>query len=133
MEYTHVHAPPAKPLMVFDGECSFCAFWILRWQRTIGEGVEFAPFQHPRVAAQFPELSRERFERSVQLISPEGVVYCGAEAVFRSLAINPRHRLWFRLYQKLPGFAALAEAAYHFVARHRAFFSRLTRLAGGRQ
>ena len=43
-------------------------------------------------AEQFPELPREHFEKSVHLIEPSGLVYNGAEAVFRSLAVNPRRR-----------------------------------------
>src|SRR5437762_2575027 len=96
MQIAHVQAPPARPLMVFDGECSFCSFWIARWRRTTGDRVEYVPFQSPQVAAQFPELPRERFEKSVQFIEPDGNVYSGAAAVFRSLAVNPRRRWGLR-------------------------------------
>jgi len=117
--------------MVFDGECRFCAFWIARWRRATGDRVEYAPFQSPEVAARFPELPRQRFEKSVQFIEPDGTVYSGAAAVFRSLAVNPQRRWGLRLYQKLPGFAPLAEWAYRFVASHRTAFSALTRFFFG--
>ena len=127
MQETRVQSPPARALMIYDADCRFCVFWIKRWQQATGEKVEYVPFQNPRVATEFPELHRERLERSVHFIEPDGVVYRGAEAVFRSLATNPRRRLWLRLYQKLPGFAPLTEAAYRFVANHRTAFSALTR------
>ena len=117
--------------MIFDGDCHFCTFWIRRWQRATGDQIEYLPFQNPQVAARFPELPRERFEQSVQLIEPSGAVYSGAEAVFRSLAVNSHQRFGLRMYQKLPGFAPLAEWCYRFVARHRPAFSALTRFFFG--
>ena len=51
---TRVKSPPARPLMIFDGDCRFCAFWIRRWQRATGEAVEYIPFQDPKIASQFP-------------------------------------------------------------------------------
>jgi predicted DCC family thiol-disulfide oxidoreductase YuxK len=131
MDVAHVQSPPAKPLMVFDGDCHFCSFWIRRWKQSTGDTVEYVPFQSPLVAAKFPELPRERFEESVQLIEPNGAVYGGAQAVFRSLAVHPRHRFWLRLYEKVPGFAPLTEWAYGLVARHRPAFSALTKVLFG--
>jgi len=119
--------------MVFDGECQFCRFWIHRWQRLTGNHVEYLPFQDSRIGAQFPELPRSGFEQSVQFIEPDGTVYSGAEAVFRSLAVNPRTRFWLRLYENVPGFRPLTEAFYRFVANHRTTFSALTRLFMGRK
>jgi len=118
--------------MIFDGECRFCSFWIRRWQRATGDRIEYLPFQSPRVAALFPELPRERFEKSVQLVEPNGAVYSGAEAVFRSLAVNPRKRIFFRIYETVPGFAPLTEWCYRFIANHRSAFSALTRFFFGR-
>jgi len=71
--------------MIYDGDCNFCKFWIVRWRETTGDRVEYIESQDPRVAEQFPELPRERFETSVQLIEPDGRVCSGAEAVFRAL------------------------------------------------
>src|SRR5207302_7572875 len=98
-EVGRVKSPPDRPLMIFDGDCHFCSFWIGRWKCAIGEGVEYTPFQSPKVPARFPELPRERFQRSVHLVEPNGAVFTGAEAVFRSLAHNPRRRCWLWLYQ----------------------------------
>lgn len=125
---TEVASRPAKPLMIYDGDCNFCKFWVNRWQRSTGGRVDYMQSQEPLVAERFPELPRERFENSVQFIETDGRVYAGAEAVFRSLGYS-----WIRgwplwLYQKVPGVAALTEWGYRFVARHRTGFSRLTRL-----
>ncbi len=128
METARVQSPPAKPLLIFDGDCHFCLFWIRRWQRATGDRVDYLPYQSPTMAGQFPELTPERFEKSVQFIEPNGTVYQGAEAVFRSLATNPRRQHLQWMYQKIPGFAPLTEWCYRFVANHRTLFSALTRL-----
>jgi len=118
--------------MIFDGDCNFCSLWIRRWQHATGDVVDYLPFQDPRIAAQFPELPRGRFEAAVQLVEPDGAVYGGAEAVFRALAHKPREHWLLDWYYRAPAFARTAEWGYRLVARHRRFFSRLTRLAWGR-
>ncbi len=118
-----------KPLMVFDGDCHFCKRFIRRWQRTTGPAVDYAPLQE--ASADFPEIPRESFEREVKLITPEGRVFGGAAAVFRSLNLGEHPgglvRLAFWMYGRVPGFALVTEACYRFVARHRTFFSAITR------
>jgi predicted DCC family thiol-disulfide oxidoreductase YuxK len=127
-----VAAPPPRPLLVFDGDCNFCTLWIHRWQQMTGDAVDYLPSQDASVAAQFPEIPRERFETAVQLIEPDGTVYSGAEAVFRALAKNPKWRWLLRAYEKIPVIARITEFAYGFVAGHRTFFSRITRWFWGR-
>jgi predicted DCC family thiol-disulfide oxidoreductase YuxK len=123
----HVASPPPKPLMIFDGDCNFCARWIRRWQRATGDGVEYLPFQDSRVAERFPELAREELATSVHLVEFNGDVFFGAEAALRALASNPRKQHWFQWYQRSSAFAKVAERAYRFVAGHRGFLSRFTR------
>jgi len=111
-----------RPLVVYDGECGFCMRWVERLRRWSKGALDFAPFQE--AAALFPPIPREEFERSVQLVETDGRVFSGAEAVLRALAHCPRARaralLW--CYLRLPGFAAVSEAVYRFVARHRGLF-----------
>jgi predicted DCC family thiol-disulfide oxidoreductase YuxK len=121
-----VAAPPPKPLMVFDGDCNFCTLWIRHWQQMTGESVDYLPAQDPRIAAEFPEIPREQFDTAVQLIESDGSVYSGAEAVFRTLAHNPK-RQWLRhFYETSVPFADFTEWAYRLVAENRKFFSLLT-------
>ena len=57
-----VAAAPTTPLMIWDGDCHFCRHWIERWRVVTGGLVDYAPYQD--VAAQFPEIPPEQFERS---------------------------------------------------------------------
>src|SRR5438093_851482 len=114
--------------MIFDGECTFCRFWIDRWKYITGDRIEYVESQDVRIAETFPELSREQLEQSVQLIEPSGEVFSGAEAVFRALATSPGKQWPLRWYQMSPFFARFAQQSYRFVAEHRSFFSALTKL-----
>jgi predicted DCC family thiol-disulfide oxidoreductase YuxK len=116
--------PPPKPLMIYDGDCDFCKKWIRRWQKLTCDAVDYLPFQDSLIAARFLEIPREEFERSVQLIEPDGEIFSGAEAVFRALAKNPKRPLLF--CKSSPIFAKFTEHTYNFVARHRTFFSRFS-------
>mgnify|MGYP003336499274 FL=1 len=112
-----VASPPAKPLLVFDGDCTFCRKWIARWRQSTGNRVDYRTSQE----VNFPEIPPEKFSESVVLIEPDGAVITGARAVFRTL--NKEH-----LYRPIAG---PAEAAYRVVARNRVLFSRITRLLWG--
>jgi predicted DCC family thiol-disulfide oxidoreductase YuxK len=127
----HVATPPSRPLLVFDGDCHFCTRWIRRGQQMTGDAVDYLPSQDASIAAQFPKIPRARFAAAVQLIEPDGAVYAGAAAVFRTLAHNPDCRWPLQAYENIPAFAWLTERAYAFVAGHRTFFSRLTRWGWG--
>jgi predicted DCC family thiol-disulfide oxidoreductase YuxK len=118
-----VASPPAKALMIYDGDCNFCSRWIRRWQHTTDDHLDYLPFQDPRVAARFPEVPRGRLETAVQLIETDGCVYGGAEAVFRALAHKPRSGWLLNWYEGSPVFARATEWGYRLVARHRGFFS----------
>ena len=126
-----VASPPSKPLLVYDGECRFCCRWIARWHNATGDAIAYLPFQDESVPARFPEIPREDFTRSVRLILPDGSVYGGAEAVFRSLAEAGKERWLLRLYTKIRGFAELSELLYEEVATHREFLSKLDRIYSG--
>ena len=36
-----VSNPPAKPLMIWDGECHFCRRWIERWREITRDNVDY--------------------------------------------------------------------------------------------
>src|SRR5262249_5854509 len=114
----HVPNPPyGRPLLVYDGHCDFCRFWLNRIRRRVGDRIAYEPYQ--KVADRSPVLPRARFRRAVQLIEPDGRVYGGAEAVFRALAQAPRGDCWLRVYRRVPGARPFFDLGYRFVANHR--------------
>jgi lipase maturation factor 1 len=122
--------PPSKPLMIWDGECHFCRRWIERWREITAGEIEYAPYQE--IAERFPEIPREQFQRSVVYIDKTGQVFVAAEAVYQSLRCRRSKKwLWWG-YQHIPGFAAISEFGYRFIARHRGLASAITRLLWGK-
>jgi lipase maturation factor 1 len=121
----------AHPLLIFDGDCSFCRLWIDFWKQLTGDHLAYAPYQE--AAAQFPQIPIEDFQRAVHLILPDGEVLSAAHAVFRSLAFVPKYAWMLWAYHHIPSFAAISEWAYRQVAAHRSFFYRVTVFLWGRR
>ena len=121
--------PPTKPLIIWDGECLFCRRWIERWQEIIGGEVDYVASQN--VGDRFPEITQDQFERSVIFIESDGTVFCGAEAVLRSLRCRSSKKWMAWSYEHVPGFAAVSEGFYKTIASNRRLASKVTRLLWG--
>ena len=129
-KHLRVSNPPLKPLLIWDGECNFCRLWIERWSEITAGNVEFATYQE--AAARFPKVSVDEFQHAIVFIEPDGQVFVAAEAVYRSLACE-RSREWLAWsYDHLPGFAAVSETLYRFIARHRKLASAVTGFLWGK-
>lgn len=120
---------PTRPLVVFDGDCSFCRFWVDRWKRTSGDRLDYAPYQV--AAASFPEIPVEEFRRAVGLVRPSGQVLFGAAAVVAARAEVPGRGLWSWVYRRVPGARRMMELFYRLIANNRGVASRVTRFFWG--
>jgi predicted DCC family thiol-disulfide oxidoreductase YuxK len=125
-----VSNPPPRPLMIWDGECHFCKRWIERWREITAGKVDYVTYQE--AANRFPEIPIEQFKRAVAFIEPDGKAFFAAEAVYRSLRYRSSRRWLAWSYDHVPGFAAVSETAYKFIARHRGLGSFITRLLWGK-
>jgi lipase maturation factor 1 len=125
-----VSNPPPTPLMIWDGECDFCRLWIERWREITAGKVDYATYQHS--GGRFPEIPIDQFQRSMVFIKPDGKVFFAAEAAYRSLRFRSSRKWLAWSYDHVPGFAAVSETAYKFIARHRYFASAVTRLLWGK-
>ncbi|HYL76696.1 MAG TPA: lipase maturation factor family protein [Bryobacteraceae bacterium] len=119
-----------KPLVIFDGKCGFCRIWIQYWNQLTGDRIDYAPSQE--VGERFPQISPKNFGQSVQLAMPSGEVISGARGVFTTLTYAPGMAWLLWLYNHLPGFAPVTEAAYRVIAAHRTLFYHVTRFTFGR-
>src|ERR1019366_2846004 len=102
-----------KPILIYDGHCAFCRIWLDYWRQLTGDRIEYLASQE--VGGRFPQISREVYSKSVQLVRADGTVASGARAVFESLGKE-------RLYSWV---AAPSELAYRIIAPHRNFFYQL--------
>ena len=123
-------ASAAFPRLIYDGDCGFCGYWARYWQKLTGDRVEYRPYQE--VAAQYPTIAQADFQRAVQFIAPDGHHASAAEASFLTLSHARGKGFWLALYRHLPGFAAVSEWVYAFIAAHRPAFYRISLLLWGR-
>lgn len=130
-------------MLVFDGNCGFCRYWI-NLVKEICPGVNFQAYQDiaPSSQSSYEGYRREDFARSIKLFEPEnGYSSEAAEAAFRLLAHSDLSKLKalqaksfaavieFLLfaYYKITFFKFISEKIYALVANNRKFFSRLSR------
>lgn len=115
--------PKNKALMLYDGDCSFCrrsAFWLRGATRS---QVDFASWR--LAIGHFPEIHPSYMEAEAKLITPNGNVYGGAEAVFKALSYGSKSFGWTYLaYEKCPPFRWFSEMVYRNVARNRQKYSK---------
>ena len=120
----------ARSRLIYDGDCAFCGYWARYWQQLTGDAVEYRSYQE--VAAQYPAIAIADFQRAAQYITPDGQRASAAEASFLTLSHARGKGIWLALYRKLPGFAAISELAYAFIAAHRSAFYRVSLILWGR-
>src|SRR5438105_4387967 len=98
-----------NPLVLYDGHCGFCRMWIQYWNQLTENRVDYAPSQDE--GHRFQQIPRGNFGQAVQLVMPDGEVISGARAVFMTLTFVPGMAWALWLYNHLPGFAGVSEAA----------------------
>jgi predicted DCC family thiol-disulfide oxidoreductase YuxK len=120
---------PERPILVFDGDCSFCRAWVEYWKQNTADRVFYAPYQ--QIGDRFPDIPHHEFAKAVQLLLPNGDRFSGAHAVFQLLKAQPGRGflLWF--YERVPGFAPVSETAYGLIAGHRSFAYEVTKYLWG--
>lgn len=118
------NAPFEKPVLIYDGECTFCQMSVLRIAAWTGPTLEFVTSQS--VHDRFPEIPEKNFDAGVHFVERGGEVSTSGAAVLRALACVPFTGTWpLWMYQTVPGFAAVLEFFYGIVARNRKLISQV--------
>src|SRR5271156_6920624 len=107
---------PGRPLLIYDGDCGFCKYWVRYWQGLTGPSVTYAPYQE--VGEQYPEIPVAAFQRAVQYVAPDGKIASGAEAVVLSLSHAGGKGFWLTLYRRGSAFPVIAQEPAGFFASH---------------
>lgn len=123
------NADRAVPLLIYDGDCTFCLYWARYWQKLTGDAVSYKPYQD--VSAQYPSITKAEFQRAVQYVATDGKIASGAKASFLTLSHARGKAFWLFLYCWFPGFAFISEKAYRMIASHRSFFYKVSLLLWG--
>lgn len=117
-------AAPGRFVVLYDGFCRFCSRESKRLARLTRQRVEHLDFQEPGTLERFPGITYEDCMEEMILVTPDGRVFGGAEAIVRALGTRLLYRLLLLPYF-VPGFRQLVDATYRMVSRIR------YRLAGG--
>ncbi|MBF9251818.1 DUF393 domain-containing protein [Pontibacter sp. 172403-2] len=113
------------PILIFDGDCSFCKYWVNRWKRKTAGKVNYVPYQE--VPDNFEGISKAQFQRSVWLITADGRRLKAAAAVFELLRIGGTGT-WNQIYHRVPLAGKVFELGYRLIANNRNLFYKLTKL-----
>ena len=117
---SQVRNHPDRPVLVYDGACSFCTGIANQLRRMSGDKVWYLSLQNREIKKRFPEIPRRQVESSVNLIETDGRVFVGTEAAFHALS---QVRIWGKgllwVYDHVPAFSSRAKRLYGWMARHR--------------
>ena len=123
--------PIDKPMMVWDGECGFCNYWITRWKSKTEDRIQYKTFQE--VSKNYPDIPLKEFKKASRFIETNGLVYSGPDSAYRSFQyFNKPDEKWHRWYSKYGWFNFLSDQIYNFIAKHRSFMFTLTKIFFGK-
>ena len=121
----HTSFPPkTKPLMVYDGKCGFCKYWVIRWKKISGLEVDYKPYQE--VSQQFQDIEEKHFKEAVRYISTDGAVFNGPDAAYFTYYSKNKLKFMHEWYINKVWFRKLSDVAYQFVADNRNTMSKIT-------
>jgi predicted DCC family thiol-disulfide oxidoreductase YuxK len=123
------YPPSPKALLIWDGECDFCAFWISYWQQKSGPEIEYKTFQN--AAADFPDINKREFLVASHFIEPDGGVYRAARSAYRSLYYTGRLKFLDRMYLRQAWFRKLSDKLYYLISHNRPTFFKISKFLFG--
>lgn len=112
-------ACPARPVIVYDGQCPFCLKQIERIKLRDAHGLfEYVPRQDPSLTDRFPPLAEQDFNTGMRLVQPDGRIHVGADAVYQIARQLPGWQSIAWLY-RVPILHGLARLTYRWIAANR--------------
>ena len=124
------YPPGYKPVLVWDGECGFCKYWVTRWKSLTGEKVTYKTYQE--TAHQFPDIPLKEFKKASRLIETDGKIYSGPDSAYRSYTYTNKNLPWHTWYHQHNWFTKLSDHGYNYIAKQRPLFFTLTKLFFGK-
>ncbi len=118
-------------MMVWDGECGFCKYWITRWKSKTADRIDYKTFQ--QVAVNYKDIPLKEFKKASRLIETEGDIYSGPDSAFRIfIYFEEKDTRWHRWYTQYNWFTGLSDHTYNFIAKNRGFMFTLSKICFGK-
>lgn len=112
-------------MLVWDGDCTFCKFWVTRWKMKTGEAVEYITYQ--KVAAKFQDIPIKEFKKASRFIALDGSIYSGPDSAYKSYTYAKESTLpWHQWYRNYYWFTWLSDHSYNYIAKNRSAFYKIT-------
>lgn len=111
--------------MVYDGQCGFCKYWIIKWKKISGNQINYQAYQ--RVHEQFKDIEVSHFREAVRLIDTNGEIYNGPDAAFRTFYLKGRFGFLHRWYSKSQIVRKAFNRIYQWIADHRNFLFKVSK------
>ncbi len=121
--------PPTRPLMVWDGNCGFCRYWITRWKRFTKERLDYESYQD--VAERMPDIEIKHFKKASRLIEPDGLIYSGPRSAYRTFTYGSFWGFLDKWYVRYSWFEKVSDWLYTRVERNRSFLFKVTKALFG--
>jgi predicted DCC family thiol-disulfide oxidoreductase YuxK len=118
--------------VLYDGECRFCTRSAHTIQQRFGrERVALENFQEPGALQHYPGVTHAAAMKKMHVVTADGQVFAGAEAIARIVA-TVRFVGWLAYLYYVPGIKQLADLGYALIARYRyKLFGRSEACEGG--
>ena len=110
--------------LFFDDACPMCV-GVSGWLSRIDGKSQFklVPYQNAEILAQYPQLSPEACEKELHLVTAQGKVMSGADAVLEIWKQSGHWSSFLAKFFLLAPFIWIARPIYKLIARNRRFFS----------
>lgn len=126
------YPPKRKPVLIWDGECGFCKFWVIRLKTFTEDKITYRTYQEK--ADQFLDIPLKEFKKASRFIEVDGAVYSGPDSLYRGLLHSDRHTLpWHRWYGSQPWFTKISDHGYDLIAKNRPLMFTLTKALFGKR
>jgi predicted DCC family thiol-disulfide oxidoreductase YuxK len=117
-------------MLIWDGTCGFCNYWVARWKALTGDAVLYVPYQE--VAHEISDIPVQAFKEAVRMIETDGKVCDGAGAAYKTLTYSEKWRFLYPCYKRFFFFRKVSDRSYQFIADNRRFMLTLTKLFFGK-
>lgn len=124
--FPFVELPMKSAILVYDGECRFCANCQKLLQRFVGWRLKTVSSRERDALDLHPELTIERVQARLYLVNGEQI-FGGMEAIAQTLALRPVGKIALIYYAPL--LRSVLDAIYGWIARHR--YEIFGRVVGG--
>lgn len=115
---------PAKPVIIYDGECNFCLSGIRRIRdRDQADQFLYTPRQTQDLLGLHPQLAEIESNSGMRLIDQSGKVHCGADAVYQIYRRIGKYRYITWIYL-VPIIRTLLKGIYLIISKNRSRLGR---------